>query len=179
MHRRTRSDFTGAPSRPPTSRFYGTNLSPPRDLPSTPSSANGSKRNSHSRIPISTRRMSATSDSGNSTQSARANSALGRAKIKSTTRIAGPTSKHGKKPQSPPQHSRSILRRNRHIEATLVWRHSALRPALTLRPTYRSRCLRSLLHYAAQNLANQSRMHQHQRRARASLSDSPAMKMGM
>ncbi|KAK3167863.1 hypothetical protein OEA41_004309 [Lepraria neglecta] len=107
MHRRTRSDFTGAPSRLPTSRFYGTNLSPPRDLPSTPSSASSSKRNSHSRIPISTRRMSATSDSGNSTQSTRANSALGRAKIKSPTRIAAPTSKHGKNPRSPPQHSRS------------------------------------------------------------------------
>ena len=107
IHRRTRSDFTGAPSRPPTSRFHGTNLSPPRDPPSTPSSASGSKRNSQSRIPISTRRMSATSDSGNSTQSTRANSALGRAKLMSPTRIGAPPSKHNRNPRSPPQHSRS------------------------------------------------------------------------
>ena len=107
MHRRTRSDFTGAPSGPPTFRIYGTNLSPPQDPPSTSSSANTSKRNSQSRIPISTRRMSATSDSGNSTQSARANSALGRAKLKSPTRIAAPTSKHNKVPRSPPQQNRS------------------------------------------------------------------------
>ena len=107
MHRRTRSDFTGAPAKPPTSRFHGTNLSPPRNLPSTPSSANSSKRNSQSRIPISTRRMSATSDSGNSTQSTRANSALGRAKIKPPIRIAPPPSQHVKYPRSPPQHSRS------------------------------------------------------------------------
>ena len=107
MHRRTRSDFTGAPSGPPTFKIYGTNLSPPRDPPSTSSSANTSKRNSQSRIPISTRRMSATSDSGNSTQSARANSALGRAKLKSPTRIAVPTSKHNKIPRSPPQQTRS------------------------------------------------------------------------
>ena len=107
MHRRTRSDFTGAPSGPPTFKIYGTNLSPPQDPPSTSSSANTSKRNSQSRIPISTRRMSATSDSGNSTQSARANSALGRAKLKSPTRIAVPTSKNNKIPRSPPQQTRS------------------------------------------------------------------------
>ena len=107
MHRRTRSDFTGAPSGPPTFKIYGTNLSPPRDPPSTSSSANTSKRNSQSRIPISTRRMSATSDSGNSTHSARTNSALGRVKLKSPTRIMAPTSKHNKTPRSPPQQSRS------------------------------------------------------------------------
>ena len=44
---------------------------------------------------------------GNSTQSARANSALGRAKFKSPTRIAAPASKHNKTPRSPPQQSRS------------------------------------------------------------------------
>ena len=107
MHRRTRSDFTGGPSGPPTFKVYGTNLSPPRDPPSTSSSANASKRNSQSRIPISTRRMSATSDSGNSSQSARANSALGRAKFRSPTPIAATTSKHNKPQRSPPQQSRS------------------------------------------------------------------------
>ena len=107
MHRRTRSDFTGAPSRPPPSRTYGTNLSPPRDPPSSSSSASTSKRNSQSRIPISTRRMSATSDSGNSTHSTRTNSALGRAKLKSPTRIAAPSYKYNRNPRSPPLHSRS------------------------------------------------------------------------
>lgn len=108
MHRRTRSDFTGAPSRPPTSRMYGTNLSPHRDPPYPPSSPNTSKRNSQSRIPVSTtRRLSTASDSGNSTQSTRANSALGRAHIKSPTRLAAAVPKYSQYPRSPPHHSRS------------------------------------------------------------------------
>ena len=64
-------------------------------------------RSSQSRIPISTRRMSATSDSGKSTQSALANSALGRTELKPPTRILAPTSKHNKMPRGPPQQTRS------------------------------------------------------------------------
>jgi len=107
MHRRTRSDFTGAPSRPPTSRMYGTNLSPHRDPPLSPTSTNTSKRSSQSRIPVSTRRLSTASDSGNSTQSTRTNSALGRAHMKSPTRTTAAIPKHSQYPRSPPRHSRS------------------------------------------------------------------------
>lgn len=110
LHRRTRSDFSGAPSKPPTSNMYGTDLSPSRDPPSSPSSTTTSKRSSHSRIPISTaRRQSTASDSGNSTQSTRASSALGRAHMKSPMRPAATILKHIhiQKPLSPPRHSRS------------------------------------------------------------------------
>lgn len=108
LHRRTRSDFSGAPSKPPTSRLYGTNLSPSRDPPSSSSSTTTFKRNSQSRIPVSTsRRLSAASDSGNSTQSTQAGSALGRAPIKSPTRPAATIPKHLQNPRSPPRHSRS------------------------------------------------------------------------
>ncbi len=108
LHRRTRSDFSGAPSKPPTSKMYGTNLSPSRDPQSSSSSTTTSKRNSQSRIPVSTtRRLSTASDSGNSTQSTRAGSALGRAHIISPTRPAATIPKHLQKPRSPPRHSRS------------------------------------------------------------------------
>lgn len=110
VHRRTRSDFSGAPSRPPTSNMYGTDLSPPRDPPSSPTSTHTPKRSSHSRIPISTaRRQSTASDSGNSTASTRASSALGRAHMKSPIRLGASESKyiHTQKPLSPPKHSRS------------------------------------------------------------------------
>lgn len=109
MHRRTRSDFTGAPLGPPTSRIYGTNLSPHRDRDpqSPPSSTTTSKRSSQSRIPVSTRRLSTASDSGNSTHSTRANSALGRAHMKSPTRIMTAKPTRSQYPRSPPQHSRS------------------------------------------------------------------------
>ena len=108
IHRRTRSDFSGAPSKPPTSRMYGIDLSPSRDPPSSSSSTTTSKRNSHSRIPISTaRRQSFASDSGNSSQSTRPSSALGRTHLKSPTRSAIPFPKLTPKPKSPPQCSRS------------------------------------------------------------------------
>ncbi|KAL8861105.1 MAG: hypothetical protein Q9178_002618 [Gyalolechia marmorata] len=78
-HRRTRSDFTGVPYLPATT--YRGPVEPPLlspNRPSPPTSAPKSKRNSQSRIPLSTRRMSAHSDSGNSTPSTRANSVTGR-----------------------------------------------------------------------------------------------------
>lgn len=107
VHRRTRSDFTGVPSGPPTSRMYGTEFSPTRDRPSSPTSIGTSKRNSQSRIPISTRRLSTTSDSGNSTPSTRNDSALGRPHMKSPTRVMAPARKNHKNTRSPQQQSRS------------------------------------------------------------------------
>lgn len=107
VHRRTRSDFTGVPSGPPTSRMYGTDLSPTRDRPASPTSIGTSKRNSQSRIPISTRRLSTTSDSGNSTPSTRNNSALGRPHMKSPTRVMAPVKKNHQNPRSPRRQSRS------------------------------------------------------------------------
>ena len=110
LHRRTRSEFSGAPSKPPTSNMYGTDVSPSRDPPSSSSSTTTSKRNSYSRIPISTaRRQSTASDSGNSTHSVRANSALGRAHMKSPMRSAVTVPKHIhiQNPLSPQRHHRS------------------------------------------------------------------------
>ncbi|KAL8997175.1 MAG: hypothetical protein Q9169_003502 [Polycauliona sp. 2 TL-2023] len=74
-HRRTRSDFTGVPANLPATTQQEP-LEPP--LPSPPTSPPKSKRNSQSRILLSARRMSAHSDSGNSTPSTRANSATDR-----------------------------------------------------------------------------------------------------
>ncbi|KAL8827620.1 MAG: hypothetical protein Q9170_006944 [Blastenia crenularia] len=78
-HRRTRSDFTGIPPLPPTTlREPNATSRSARSHPSPPTSPTQKKRNSQSRIPLSTRRLSAQSDSGNSTPSTRANSATGR-----------------------------------------------------------------------------------------------------
>ena len=78
-HRRTRSDFTGISILPPTEPR--TPVAEKSPLPTLVSSINSPirvKRNSQSRIPISTRRSSLNSDSGNSTPSTRANSATDR-----------------------------------------------------------------------------------------------------
>ncbi|KAL8989687.1 MAG: hypothetical protein Q9177_001479 [Variospora cf. flavescens] len=78
-HRRTLSDFAGVPTLP--SAALREPVSTPPSQPahaSPPTSPTRAKRNSQSRIPISTRRLSAQSDSGNSTPSTRANSATGR-----------------------------------------------------------------------------------------------------
>ncbi|KAL8937944.1 MAG: hypothetical protein Q9216_004164 [Gyalolechia sp. 2 TL-2023] len=78
-HRRTRSDFAGLPHLPPTAfRKQATTPLPLPNRPSPPTSPTQPKRNSQSRIPLSTRRLSTQSDSGNSTPSTRANSATGR-----------------------------------------------------------------------------------------------------
>ncbi|KAL8880141.1 MAG: hypothetical protein Q9198_002391 [Flavoplaca austrocitrina] len=79
-HRRTRSDFTGVPAFLPATVYrepLEPSLSSPQ-CPSPPTSPPKTKRNSQSRIPLSARRMSAHSDSGNSTPSTRANSATDR-----------------------------------------------------------------------------------------------------
>ncbi|KAL9603342.1 MAG: hypothetical protein Q9219_001204 [cf. Caloplaca sp. 3 TL-2023] len=78
-HRRTRSDLMGAHPPPPTAlREPFTASLAPSTVPSPPMSPTQPKRSSQSRIPLSTRRLSTQSDSGNSTPSTRANSATGR-----------------------------------------------------------------------------------------------------
>lgn len=81
MHRRARSDFQANTSKPVTASALGMHVATISQLQETPTASktpSGSQRNSQSRIPVSNRRMSATSDSGNSVRSSRANSALGR-----------------------------------------------------------------------------------------------------
>ena len=77
IHRRTRSDFTGIPSAPPP-RAQKAFPTPTDDATPLSPHNSGPKRDSQSRIPISTRRLSLNSDSGNSTPSTRNNSALDR-----------------------------------------------------------------------------------------------------
>lgn len=77
VHRRTRSDFTGAPSVPPR-KTHNAFPVPSEDAPSLASRNTGTKRESHSRIPLSSQRLSLNSDSGNSTPSTRNNSAMDR-----------------------------------------------------------------------------------------------------
>ncbi|KAL8703789.1 MAG: hypothetical protein Q9201_003029 [Fulgogasparrea decipioides] len=76
-HRRTRSDFTGVTHLPPTTLKppVAAPLSPPNPSPPTPAKYTP---NSPSRIPLSTRRVSTHSDSGNATPSSRVNSAADR-----------------------------------------------------------------------------------------------------
>lgn len=77
LHRRTRSDFTGIPTGPPT-RSYNASHANSDDAPQPPLACLSTRRDSQSRIPLSSRRLSITSDSGNSTPSTRTNSALDR-----------------------------------------------------------------------------------------------------
>ena len=80
IHRRTRSDFTGITPGPPTKapKAHTASLQSPQDAPALISHNVGAKRDSQSRIPLSSRRLSLNSDSGNSTPSTRNNSALDR-----------------------------------------------------------------------------------------------------
>ena len=130
IHRRTRSDFTGVPSGPPTSRVHGIDPSPTQDRPSSPSTIRTSKRNSQSRIPISTRRLSTTSDSGNSTPSTRTNSALGRPNLKSPTRVAASVKKNHQNPRSPQRQSRSNTPQRSPLRDDLGAQPSATSPRL-------------------------------------------------
>ncbi|KAL8948106.1 MAG: hypothetical protein Q9222_005675 [Ikaeria aurantiellina] len=114
-HRRTRSDFTGAPQLPTNSLRdpLAPPLSPPSN-PSPPMSPTKSKRNSQSRIPLSTRRLSAHSDSGNSMPSSRANSAAGRHPAHTTHPPRGPSAlpKAVQPPPSPGRNAKSSPARN-------------------------------------------------------------------
>lgn len=117
MHRRTRSDFTGAPPRPPspdTSTILVSSLAPPQPIPSSPTSTRGFKRDSQSRIPVSSRRLSMNSDSGNSTPSTRNNSAMGKNSGHSMPPKKAPTSipKPGHKARSPVRTSKPRSSRN-------------------------------------------------------------------
>ncbi|KAI4211395.1 MAG: hypothetical protein LQ351_005821 [Letrouitia transgressa] len=78
-HRRTRSDLTGVPTLPPTPlRMPIPDPSLSMNFSSPPASPTNIKRNSQSRIPVSTARLSLNSDSGNSTPSTHASSTVER-----------------------------------------------------------------------------------------------------
>lgn len=82
MHRRSRSDFSSSSVRQYVASSLGKHikiLSPPQESLSPLTSPNPIKRTSQSRIPLSTRPMSVTSDSGNSSPPTRTNSALDQA----------------------------------------------------------------------------------------------------
>lgn len=117
MHRRTRSDFAGAFHRPLSpnisTRPASTNPYPIQPLPPSPTSARASKRDSQSRIPVSSRRLSLNSDSSNSAPSTRNNSAMGRntgsvLPPKGTTALPKPSQKS----RSPARNTRQQSSRN-------------------------------------------------------------------
>lgn len=78
LHRRTRSDFTGASDAAPPTRFHNAFLNSATNASPSATHQHTSRRDSSSRIPLSSKRLSAASDSGASTPSTRNNSALGR-----------------------------------------------------------------------------------------------------
>ena len=108
VHKRTRSDFTGMPSGPPT-KSHNAFIIPPGNSPSTDRQVPATKRNSQSRIPLSSRRVSLTSDSGNSASSTRNNSALDRhpTHIISPTKGASALPVPSNHPLSPQRNSKS------------------------------------------------------------------------
>lgn len=118
MHRRTRSDFAGALHRPLSpnisTRPSSTNIYPTQPLPPSPTSARTFKRDSQSRIPVSSRRLSLNSDSSNSAPSTRNNSAMGRNSgfvlppKKGTTALPKPSQKS----RSPTRNTRQQSSRN-------------------------------------------------------------------
>ena len=77
LHRRARSDIASKANAPSALGKHVSVMSPSRDQPSPITSPN-MKRNSQSRIPISTRRRSTTSESGHSATSTRPNSVMSR-----------------------------------------------------------------------------------------------------
>ncbi|KAI4129345.1 MAG: hypothetical protein LQ347_003828, partial [Umbilicaria vellea] len=92
MHRRTRSDFSGSFARPPNVSTLGTHMSttsPPPEVAPPVQLATEPKRISQSRIPLSTRRTSITSDSGSSVLSAGTNPAIGSSSGPRTTSSNG------------------------------------------------------------------------------------------
>ena len=107
-HHHSSSDQTAIPYEPASTRPPTSDPS----LPSTPTSIDDSRRNSQSRIPVSSRRLSVVSDSGNSTHSSRNDSAMGVHGLKSPTRVPtsrtrAPPPKPLHTPRSPPPNSRS------------------------------------------------------------------------
>ncbi|PGH27914.1 hypothetical protein AJ80_00464 [Polytolypa hystricis UAMH7299] len=76
-HRRSRSDLAGHPFRKLPVEPFNSNMSISTH-PSSGAATSSSKPSYQSRIPVSTRRLSHTSDSGSSAPSTRANSSLGR-----------------------------------------------------------------------------------------------------
>jgi len=123
MHRRAKSDFDGNTSKPVTASALGmhvSTVSPTPEMRAANMSPPVSQRNSQSRIPVSARPMSATSDSGNSIPSSRADSAMGRTTMhkstpKGTSALPRP-SQRSTSPASNPRvsPSRSSPRRRNH-----------------------------------------------------------------
>lgn len=126
MHRRTRSDFAARLPRPPSpsTLIPGADPSshqllslPPHAYRPSPSAApapnQSYRRESQSRIPISSRRMSVNSDSGNSNPSTRTNSALERHSAQFPSAKSGSgIPKPATKPRSPVRISRPPSSRN-------------------------------------------------------------------
>lgn len=126
MHRRTRSDFTGVLPRqpaPPTlvpisdpSSYKAPSLPPQSSNPVVtiaPTANLSHRRDSQSRIPISSRRLSINSDSGNSNPSTRTNSALERHSTQFTPAKSGSAiPKPAAKARSPVRASRPTSSRN-------------------------------------------------------------------
>lgn len=112
LHRRTRSDFTGGMQiRSPIPNKISQPSQHPHLLSPNPSigSVGTARRGSQSRIPVSTRRQSINSDSGNSTPSTRANSAADRysGHIMSIPKGSSGLPRFNQKPRSPIRDSRS------------------------------------------------------------------------
>ena len=134
LHRRARSDHDSAskPSNPATSNVYGNDGT----HPSSPNSIGTSKRNSQSRIPISTsRRPSVASDSGNSSPPTRSSSSLGFLRSptrKPPSKTKAPPPEPLQRPRSPPQHPRSNTPQKspRHIDHMTSTRQDAKSPRL-------------------------------------------------
>ncbi len=117
MHRRTRSDFTGGMQiRSSTPDKTSQPTQPQYLLSPNPSigSVGTARRGSQSRIPVSTRRKSINSDSGNSTPSTRANSAADRysGHIMFPPKGSSGLPRFNQKPRSPVRDSRSRPRLN-------------------------------------------------------------------
>lgn len=126
MHRRTRSDFAGLLPRPPVSSTsmpipdpsaYEAPSSPHQlskpVVPTTPVNNLLHRHDSQSRIPVSSRRLSATSDSGNSNPSTRTNSALERYSAQLAAAKSGKAiSKPAAKTRSPIRTARPATSRN-------------------------------------------------------------------
>lgn len=128
MHRRTRSDFAGALHRPLSpnisTRSSSNNLYPTQPLPPSPTSARTFKRDSQSRIPVSSRRLSLNSDSSNSAPSTRNNSAMGR-----NSGFILPPKKGATALPKPSQKSRSPARNTRQQSSRNSPRRSDFNPS--------------------------------------------------
>ena len=121
MHRRTRSDFEGISPAPPT-QSHNAFYTSPEDAPTPSTNNTTARRDSQSRIPLSSQRLSLTSDSGNSTPSTRTSSALGRNQANVMSPIKGSSALpvYIQRPYSPTPHSQSSSSRKSPRRGDLV-----------------------------------------------------------